>query len=101
MHKTINCRYVCCKWLVEAMHTEAGTGAHSGSIGVDPEMSRRGVRKIMPHPPTTRMGGFQHLYVYLMPFAANRSINYCLAGAFTLIFQFFSAYTSVGALYVL
>jgi len=36
--------------------------AHSGSIGVDPEMPRRGVRRIMPQPPTTRMGGFQHLY---------------------------------------
>ena len=79
MHKIINCRFVCCKWLVEAMHTDAGTGAHSGSIGVGRVQPRRGVRRIMPHPPTTRMGGFQHLYVYSMPFVANSSANYGLA----------------------
>jgi len=60
------------------MHTDAGTGAHSGSIGVGRAQPRRGVRRIMPQPPTTRMGGFQHLYVYTMPFAANSSTNYCL-----------------------
>jgi len=78
MVKTINCQFVCCKWSVELIYTEAGTGAHSGRIGVGRAQPRRGVRRIMPHPLATRMGGFQHLYVFTMPFAVNKSINYCL-----------------------